>query len=280
VQKFVSKILNNPNCPRSVKTPNDAIAERDMVVASLILNPETNFKHDFMPHEINVKHHLGMFALALEVEEAQLFMWANNVLKIASSMPLPDHIFSSAEWPHEKMWWTFEDPIGPDPSNLVEEILLVKGVAGINCHCFRQTGDIHKPSITYHIIKNGERILNSETNNKYPILRMAAFLNSPYVKTPHERLDRATRRQLIRAGEPEKAEETVRVVDLRAIQHEAGKTAEGRQIDWSRQWWVRGHIRNQACGPGMKDHKLVWIPPYLKGPEDKPIVEKVYRVVR
>jgi hypothetical protein len=28
---------------------------------------------------------------------------------------------------------------------------------------------------------------------------------------------------------------------------------------------VRGHIRNQACGPGYKDHKRVWIKPHIRG---------------
>lgn len=27
--------------------------------------------------------------------------------------------------------------------------------------------------------------------------------------------------------------------------------------------WRRGHWRNQACGPGMKEHKLVWIKPMI-----------------
>jgi hypothetical protein len=31
---------------------------------------------------------------------------------------------------------------------------------------------------------------------------------------------------------------------------------------------VRGHWRNQACGEGMKDHKLLFIQPYWKGPKD------------
>lgn len=47
-------------------------------------------------------------------------------------------------------------------------------------------------------------------------------------------------------------------------------------------WIVQGHARLQACGPGRKDRKLIWIDAYPKGPEDKPLKtrEKVYAVVR
>ncbi len=36
-------------------------------------------------------------------------------------------------------------------------------------------------------------------------------------------------------------------------------------------YWVSGHERNQAYGPGRSLHKKIDIDPYLKGPEDKPI---------
>ncbi len=37
------------------------------------------------------------------------------------------------------------------------------------------------------------------------------------------------------------------------------------------QFLVRGHWRDQACGPGWSKHKTIWIEPYWKGPEDAPI---------
>lgn len=32
-------------------------------------------------------------------------------------------------------------------------------------------------------------------------------------------------------------------------------------------WTVRGHFRNQAHGAGMKERRIQWIRPYLKGRE-------------
>jgi len=67
---------------------------------------------------------------------------------------------------------------------------------------------------------------------------------------------------------------TVRVVALRksarteAPEHvpptESGRTYHCR-------WIVQGHPRMQACGPGHKDRKLIWIEAHPAGPDDKPL---------
>jgi len=45
-----------------------------------------------------------------------------------------------------------------------------------------------------------------------------------------------------------------------------------------KQWIVRGHWRNQAFGPGLKERKYVWVRPYIKGNEEGSLVEKNYTV--
>jgi len=54
--------------------------------------------------------------------------------------------------------------------------------------------------------------------------------------------------------------------------------------EYSVQWVVGGHWRNQPHGPGRSARKLVYINPYIKGPEDKPLKEvtfkKVFAVMR
>lgn len=51
-------------------------------------------------------------------------------------------------------------------------------------------------------------------------------------------------------------------------------------VEWHHQWIVRGHWRNQAFGEGRKQRRPTWISPYVKGPEDAPMLggEKVYMV--
>jgi hypothetical protein len=43
-------------------------------------------------------------------------------------------------------------------------------------------------------------------------------------------------------------------------------------------WLVRGHIRNQACGPRHSERKRIWIMPYWKGPEEAPILSRAHEI--
>lgn len=81
---------------------------------------------------------------------------------------------------------------------------------------------------------------------------------------------------------------SVRVIALRRSERTeqpleaAASDAEGKTREWSHRWIVSGHPRLQPCGPGRADRKLIWIDPYPKGPDDKPLVtrQKVYAVIR
>lgn len=42
-------------------------------------------------------------------------------------------------------------------------------------------------------------------------------------------------------------------------------------VEWSHRWMVRGHWRQQPCGPQRSQRRLQWIDPYVKGPDDKPL---------
>lgn len=71
---------------------------------------------------------------------------------------------------------------------------------------------------------------------------------------------------------------TVSVIDvrptLRAPRNGEPAGRRGRRPH-THQWWVSGHWRQQACGPGRRDRKPIWIDPYLKGPEGAPIADTV-----
>lgn len=64
----------------------------------------------------------------------------------------------------------------------------------------------------------------------------------------------------------------ITVVELRqrpaASRHGAPDDEDGGE-SWhlTHQHLVRGHWRQQACGPGLKWRKPVYIAPYIKGPE-------------
>lgn len=53
----------------------------------------------------------------------------------------------------------------------------------------------------------------------------------------------------------------------------------GSQYELAVRYVVRGHWRQQPCGPGGKDRKLTWIAPYWKGPEWAEVVQRDYLVM-
>lgn len=68
---------------------------------------------------------------------------------------------------------------------------------------------------------------------------------------------------------------TVRVVRLRQLAESERKgSLTGSEVEYSHQWLVSGHWRNQPCGTGRHERKLIWVNPYVKGPSDKPLVLK------
>jgi hypothetical protein len=123
---------------------------------------------------------------------------------------------------------------------------------------------------------------NSGSNPGLSALKLLAFLNSPYVdKTKHgipRHIRRRAARQNLQAQKHSCDSDCVTVVELRqpAFKKFDGP---GNGVVFKHRWWVRGHIRAQWI-PSRKAHKLIYIAPYLKGPEDAPMIQRVYHVVQ
>lgn len=83
--------------------------------------------------------------------------------------------------------------------------------------------------------------------------------------------DRASARRLQRAGRPVAP---VRVISLRQPEHHSGP---GSDRTYHHRWVVRGHWRKQWY-PSQDRNVPIWISPYMKGPDDAPLLvgEKVY----
>lgn len=104
------------------------------------------------------------------------------------------------------------------------------------------------------------------------------FLEQRLVVESRERCDRPTRRRLEKAGlnYPE-----IRVIRLRTS-HGDGHDSGPGLVNWRHRWLVRGHWRQQFH-PSDQSHRPLWIAPYVKGPDDKPLKEpkgSVFAVVR
>jgi hypothetical protein len=93
-------------------------------------------------------------------------------------------------------------------------------------------------------------------------------LMSQLVMTP-EPLPRQARRQRQRAQRID----TVKVLHLRRYRHK--NDHEGPGVEYSHRFIVSGHWRNQPSGPrDNPTYRQIWVAPYVKGPEDKPLVVK------
>lgn len=108
-----------------------------------------------------------------------------------------------------------------------------------------------------------------------------AFMNQRILTHQRERADRSTRRRLERAGwvhDPE-----IKVITLRrASSATAHPDAERDAVEWSCRWVVSGHWRQQFYA-SSGEHRPVFVLPYIKGPEDRPLkatAERVFVVAR
>jgi hypothetical protein len=101
------------------------------------------------------------------------------------------------------------------------------------------------------------------------------LMGQPIVSSDPQPLSRQIRRGLERAGKPVPK---VRVVKLRRAaepHRESLDDITGRT--YKHQWVVRGHWRNQYY-PSRNDHRPVYVPSHIKGPEGAPLLggERVY----
>lgn len=75
-------------------------------------------------------------------------------------------------------------------------------------------------------------------------------------------------------------EHGLQVIHLRKAETLRGHVEHGEHKEFSCQWWVRGHWRQQPYKDGIRPK---WIDPFIKGDPDKPMktpTEKVFAVVR
>jgi hypothetical protein len=248
--------------------------------------------------------------VAESILEAAPFLWSDHTEDLADAAPLPKHVVSPTLLCAPHMFWARESAYqlkhpypGGVPGTFQTNWIFVwndaKGVTSVSDVVRVDQDDAsmieereENFALEFAQIPYGWRWPNDfvklfsekwENTSVAKILKRCAFLSSPYVNKDKVRLARHHRRQLERAGEPpEKVEEQVHVVKLRReVKEPAKKTgADGSSsIEWQHQWWVSGHYRAQWY-PHEEAHRVIWIAPYMKGPSDKPVLEKVYAVVR
>lgn len=105
------------------------------------------------------------------------------------------------------------------------------------------------------------------------------MMNQTLIKLSKEEADKKLARTMKRFNMPTE----VTIVQYRRVETDKEYSGES-SVEWSHRWIVRGHWRWQPYKTidGKDDVKRIWIAPFMKGPEDKPLIltDKIYALVQ
>lgn len=105
------------------------------------------------------------------------------------------------------------------------------------------------------------------------------LMSQSFVTVTEQSVGRPIREKKGKTKKPPK----VKIISLRKHSTKAtNNNGDPTPANFDYRFIVKGHWRMQPYGPGRKRVRPVWIAPYIKGPEDKPlrVVDKVYHLKR
>jgi len=230
----------------------------------------------------------GADLLSREAIKAVPHLWSRVGWSKATELDMPQHVISPRSLPLPSTWHTFAYLSGSHSdarTEVLDGVLIhdLKTKMAVADFWSIRAGRLWETRVGLSQIPYGSVWPDDFAGRPRKIrqtLQLLAFLSSPFIPRTHERMSRAARRQVARKGADVDAEDTVTFVLLRRM-------AEGRrnepetetEVEWKHRWLVSGHLRAQWY-PSEGAHHLIWIAPYVKGPEDAPLLEHVYRVAR
>ena len=236
---------------------------------------------------------LDTLGLVFALLGAHTYLWTEEMFQLAYHMPVPRHTIAKTLVPYPWMYFSYETAHGIRITELDGDVIETGREANWVLLRYHPEGldvvtDTTLKQFAGSLILNGGEI---RFGTIYPddiplpareatrqVLAMLALLNSPYIAKTEAKLPRGIRRDYARAKKPIDDESITSVV-LRRLIHTSTEDGTGIDREYSWRWWVSGHIRAQWY-PSLQGHKLIWIAPYVKGPDDKPIKETVYHVKR
>lgn len=246
-----------------------------VVHASKALNNEDCFDVELLPS----KNGLVEFEKPLEILDIRgntllvhYLIWATDgdsisILAFNDQYKSPDNIAKAIKMEYEnESWW--------------DKYCKYTGRWGYIGIMRLKTGDvIGGESVEYpdyvkntYLEKFGVEIKNS-TNTVRLFHSYILLMAQTIVAVSKERAEKRDAKRLERAKLPSE----ITVVQFRKTKYTGAVNKEsGKEIDWSHRWLVGGHWRWQPYKEFSK--KRIWIAPYVKGPDDKPLImkDKVY----
>lgn len=234
-------------------------------------------------------------ALSLEVLRAVPYLWKAEQWEIAAMSEIPRHEISEHQLPFPLCWFTFDRGFEPlqnlnkgtplEHMKAVDAIMVLEHKNNLMMFIFGVDDTSHGRCVYQSFPVCGLTFPDDIPEDSRPaiqrLLSCLSFLRSPHIEKREEGLNRNARRKLGDGILPlsDKNPESQKVRFLTLERHTAGSksAAKNQHIEWSHKWLVCGHHRNQYY-PSTQEHKLVWISPYVKGPEDKPLKPRAYKV--
>ena len=225
-------------------------------------------------------------SLGAALLECPVFIWTEEMRALSQSYEVPDHAVSGIAFPYDAMWWTFTGSIALDEASL--DGLLICKSSWLAARTPLRTradswiaigiGESHEHDRPLVWIRAtapyGTNVADHAEFKAYAA--MAALMTSKFVTVDKQRAVDANRKwQGRRIGDPA----SVNVITLRASVREAVSVERGDGPVWKQRWLVRGHMRAQWY-PASRAHRLIWIAPYVKGPEGSPLKMPTYSVSR
>jgi hypothetical protein len=164
------------------------------------------------------------------------------------------------------------------------------GIAVVCWHFLRGTrflGFADSAAVQFFSWSFGQRWSSLEQIDQMPARYLASlctFMQQTILVSNSVLAERHARKRLVRAGFPH--EPLIRVIELRrresVLKNRHEQSDNHEDMEWSCQWIVRGHWRQQFY-PTKHVNQPIWITPYVKGPEDKPLKPPratVFNVIR
>lgn len=282
-------VLRATNRLFKIVSAEDVLAEKICLSIAILEanvgNPDNPYQCIDIPDAVLDQ---GRVMTSQAIDRAVPYLWASaEIRKAAAALKIPDHRLSRNVLPFPDLYWTWPEDLVIAENypqwNDVGCVAVVLSDVGIGItatqiftHWSSPMGDIDRWfMIPGAICKYGEMV-NPQIK---PFLAMLSFLKSRFLQHEIRKPERSIRKEIARLGQVEMP--AVNFVDLRYPQREeAERSGQNKMsIDRKYRWLVSGHIRAQWY-PSSGSHDLIWIDPYIKGPDHAPMKPSAYRVIR
>jgi hypothetical protein len=230
---------------------------------------------------------------AEKLRAASVFAWEPDIAEavFVASRSIPDDAQFDMAWLPNPVWWFFRDwglPVGDRGSSVAIDdpirkaydtkkicaVCIFTSPGYVMMSDFRLTSDGFAPILASMYGCQSDATINdlssADSDNRAAsvgrfVMAGLAWLSQRVAVAEPQQLERHKRKRLLREHGviPE-----VKIVRLRRSDS-SGNQPSATHAEWSCRWVVNGHWRNQPYKDNQR--KLIYILPYVKGPDDKPL---------